>query len=138
MKPYQPISGFMAHVYMFHAHPAAPLDCNTRQASGLLTVFFLSLFDRWLLTILGIRAEKYPHPHITLARPHLDLSHKPQPGLTSKVGISPCSRAHGLARTRPEFYPICPVTLQMGTDNLNGESAGQGMVRADRVQPALA
>lgn len=40
MKPYQPISGFMAHVYMFHAHPAAPLDCNTRQASGLL--FFLS------------------------------------------------------------------------------------------------
>lgn len=34
MKPYQPISGFMAHVYMFHPHPAAPLYWNRGLASG--------------------------------------------------------------------------------------------------------
>lgn len=45
MKPYQPISGFMAYVYMFHAHPAAPLVCNRGQASVLLSSSFLSLLD---------------------------------------------------------------------------------------------
>lgn len=76
MKPYQPISGFMARVYMFHVILQPHWTATKGQAFlGCYRLSLLPFFSQ--LTIFGTRAEKMlPHtqtPITTPARPHVDI-----------------------------------------------------------------